>query len=502
MLKETTLTKNHRWESNLMNAPKPWPMAYFLLAALAPLLADSSAAEEASRRPNIILIMADNLGYGDLGCYGQERIQTPNLDRMATQGMRFTQFYSGAVICAPARCTVMTGLHTGHCRIRGNHRDSDIQALEPEDVTVGEVLRGAGYATALIGKWGLGDEGNAGVPNLQGFDYFFGYLNQVHAHNYYPEFLWRNQQRAKLANVVKHPEKLYQSPELGGAATKRVDYAPDLFTAEALSFIERQAPDRPFFLYLPYNYPHPNCEAWLLKQHGAEVPDYGLYADKDWPPVQKGHAAMITRMDRDIGRILERIKQREIDENTLVIFTSDNGPHKGDGLDPEFNNSNGSLRGVLREVYEGGIRVPMIARWPSHIAPGGHSYHISSLVDVLATCADVADAKTPDNDGISFLPTLLGRHDQQKQHDHIYWEFYERGSAQAVRMGDWKAVRKPMITGEIELYDLGQDPAETNDVAQSHPEVAAKIEAIMKREHTPSQHWQSPAAKKMAAGSR
>lgn len=479
-----------------MNNPQRAVFVVALFAALVPLLGSPSAANEDSCPPNIILIMADNLGYGDLGCYGQRRIRTPNLDRMSAEGVRFTQFYSGAVVCAPARCALMTGLHTGHCRIRGNHRDSDIQALKPEDVTIAEVLKQAGYATAVIGKWGLGDEGNAGIPNLQGFDHFFGYLNQVHAHNYFPHFLWRNQQRVKLANVVKHPEKLYQAPELAGAATKRVDYAPDLFTAEALSFIRKQPKGQPFFLYLAYNYPHPNCESWLVKQHGAEVPDLGPYADEDWPDVQKGHAAMITRMDRDVGQILAELEQRGSDDQTLVMFTSDNGPHAGDRLDPEFNDSNGPLRGALRDVYEGGIRVPMIARWPSRIPPGQASDHVCSLVDILETCAEVAGSEAPPGDGISFLPTLLGRHAEQKRHDHLYWEFYERGSAQAVRMGDWKAVRKPMITGEIELYSLRHDPGETHNVAESHPDIVERVDAIMKRGHRPSPFWRAPAARK------
>ena len=467
-----------------------------LVAAFVTPFGNTAAAQETSRPTNIVLIMADNLGYGDLGCYGQKRIKTPNLDRMAAEGVRFSQFYSGALVCAPARCTLMTGLHTGHCRIRGNHRDPDVQALKPEDVTIAEVLKQRGYATAAIGKWGLGDEGNAGIPNLQGFDYFFGYLNQVHAHNYYPHFLWRNQQRVKLANVVKHPKKLYQSPELGGAATKRVDYAPDLFTAEALSFIGKQSKDRPFFLYLPYNYPHPNCESWILKRHGAEVPDFGVYAKEDWPDVQKGHAAMITRMDRDIGRILGELKQRGWDKNTLVMFTSDNGPHAGDRLDPEFNDSNGPLRGVLRDVYEGGIRVPMIARWPGRIAAGGMSDHICSLVDVLETLAAVACETAPAGDGISFLPTLLGQEERQKKHDHLYWEFYERGSAQAVRMEDWKAVRKPMMTGKIELYNLRHDLGETNNLADSRLDIVAKVRAIMQQEHRPSPVWRPPSAKR------
>ncbi len=480
-----------------MNDAKSKRLVAYSFAVLAVGFGQALTAADAAPPPSIVLIMADNLGYGDLGCYGQRRIKTPNLDRMAAEGMRFTQFYSAALVCAPARCTLMTGLHTGHCRIRGNHRDSDIQALEPEDVTIAEVLKQCDYATAVVGKWGLGDEGNVGIPNLQGFDYFFGYLNQVHAHNYFPHFLWRNQQRVKLANVVKHPQKLYQSPELGGAATKRVDYAPDLFTAEALSFVEKQTKNRPFFLYLAYNYPHPNCESWLVKKHGAEVPDYGIYADEDWPEIQKGHAAMITRMDRDIGRLFDLLKQRGLDKETLVMFTSDNGPHTGDRLNPEFNDSNGPLRGVLRDAYEGGIRVPMIARWPGHVAPGGTTDHISSLVDVLATCADIAEVAAPASDGISFQPTLLGQNAKQKKHDHLYWEFYERGSAQAVRLGDWKAVRKPMITGEIELYNLQNDLAETTNIAKDHPEIVAQIGAIMKHEHRPSPHWKPPSTKRV-----
>ena len=479
-----------------MNETNRGILVAFLIATLAPLGGRCSDAKDTSRPPNVVLILADNLGYGDLGCYGQHRIKTPNLDQMAAEGMRFTQFYSSALVCAPARCTLMTGLHTGHCRIRGNHRDSDIQALEPGDVTIAEVLKQRDYRTAVVGKWGLGDEGNVGIPNLQGFDFFFGYLNQVHAHNYFPHFLWRNQQRVKLANVVKHPEKLYQSPELGGAATKRVDYAPDLFTTEALSFVEKQNNERPFFLYLAYNYPHPNCESWLVKKHGAEVPDYGMYADKDWPEIQKGHAAMITRMDHDIGRLFDLLKQRGFDKETLVIFTSDNGPHAGDRLNPEFNDSNGPLRGVLRDVYEGGIRVPMIARWPGRIAPGGQSDHISSLVDVLKTCAEVAGVEAPAGDGISFLATLLGQEAKQKKHDHLYWEFYERGSAQAVRLGDWKAIRKPMITGEIELYNLQDDLAETTNIAKHHADIVARIDAIMKQEHRPSPHWRPPSARR------
>jgi len=470
----------------------PTLAATVLATVLSPLVHALSASEQSGNRPNIILVLADNLGYGDLGCYGQKRIKTPHLDRMAAEGMRFTQFYAGATICAPSRCVLMTGLHSGHCRIRGNHTNQHAQALKLDDRTLAEVLKGQGYRTAVIGKWGLGDEGNAGIPNLQGFHYFFGYLNQVHAHNYYPHFLWKNQRRVPLANVVKHPKKLYQSPELAGVATKRIEYAPDLCTTEALAFIKRQTKDQPFFLYLPYTYPHPNCESWLLERHGAEVPEFGIYARTDWPDVQKGHATMITRMDRDIGRILDLLRELGLDHNTLVLFNSDNGPHEGDGLDPEFNDSNGQLRGALRDMYEGGMRVPLIARWPGRVPAGQTSGYVGSSVDFMATFAELAGARPPGTDGISMLPTLLGREQQQKQHEYLYWEFYERGSAQGVRWGDWKAVRKPMITGPIELYDLQNDLGETSDVSAEHPDVVAKIGQITQAEHVPSPLWTAP----------
>ena len=460
----------------------------FVVAALIQVVPVSAAS---ANRPNIILILADNLGYGDLGCYGQRRIKTPRLDRMAGEGMRFTQFYAGATICAPSRCVLMTGLHSGHCRIRGNHTNQHFQALKPDDVTLGEVLKGQGYRTGVVGKWGLGDEGNVGIPNLQGFDFFYGFLNQSHAHNYWPHFLWRDQRRVKLRNVVVHPEKFYQDPVLAGAATERVDYAPDLFTDEALAFIRQQSKDQPFFLYLPYTYPHPNCESFILKRHSAEVPEFGSYAKTDWPDVQKGHAAMITRMDRDVGRILDLLRERELDENTLVLFNSDNGPHEGDGLDPEFNDSNGKLRGALRDMYEGGMRVPLIAHWPDHVPAGQTSDYVGSSVDFMATFAELSGACARKTDGISIVPTLLGN-EQRKQHEYLYWEFYERGSAQGVRWGDWKAVRKPMITGPVELYDLRKDPGETTDVSAKHPKIAARMQQIMQAEHVPSLMWKPP----------
>lgn len=454
------------------------------------LLAQSSIATAAPRRPpNIIVILADDLGYGDLGCYGQQRIRTPRLDRMASEGLRFTQFYAGSTVCAPSRCVLMTGLHTGHCYIRGNKRLD----LRPEDVTVAEVLKPAGYTTALIGKWGLGAEGSAGIPTRQGFDSFFGYLDQTHAHNYYPEFLYRGNQRGEqrvaLKNVVPKAGNVGQ-----GVATKRVEYSHDLFAAEALQFVTEQK-DKPFFLYLAITIPHANNEAGKL---GMEVPDLGEYADLDWPLPVKAHASMITRMDRDIGRLFDKLAELQIDEHTLVLFTSDNGPHREGGHDPTFNRSSGELRGIKRALYEGGIRVPLIARWPRIIKPGV-SEHIGYFADVLPTLSELSEAKSPEKlDGISFAPTLLGDAANQRQHDHLYWEFYEGRGAQAVRQGKWKAVRSP-IAAPVELYDLAADIAESKNIAKDHADVAERLTKLIDEAHRPAKEWQFPVGQKSRA---
>jgi len=433
------------------------------------------------RKPNIIFLFADDLGYGDLGCFGQKKIKTPNLDRMAAEGMRLTQHYAGSTVCAPSRCVLMTGLHTGHCLIRGN----GLVPLRPEDVTVAELLKGAGYTTALCGKWGLGEEGSTGIPNKQGFDYFFGYLSQVHAHNYYPEFLWRNEEKHKLANIVNHPRRGNRR-SLGGVSTNKLEYSHDLIAAEALKFIERNR-DNPFFLYLSMTIPHANNEAG---RKGMEVPDYGIYKDTDWPEPQKGHAAMITRMDGDIGKIFDLLRKLGIDEDTLVIFSSDNGPHREGGNNPDFNDSNGPLRGIKRDLYEGGIRVPTIARWPGRIKAGTVSDHISAFWDFLPTACEVAGIRPPDNiDGISYLPELLGK--KQKKHEFLYWEFFERNTRQAVRMGKWKAIRT-VKTDRIELYNLEEDIGETSDIADKHPDVVAKIRQCLKTARTPNPYWKLP----------
>ncbi|MFC1636741.1 arylsulfatase [Planctomycetota bacterium] len=434
-------------------------------------------------KPNIIFIMADDLGYGDLGCYGQTQIKTPHIDRLATQGMRFTDHYAGSTVCAPSRCSLMTGLHTGHTYVRGNREIKPMGQLPllPDTVTIPKVLKKAGYATALIGKWGLGGPGSTGIPNKQGFDHFFGYLCQRHAHNYYPEFLFRNEDRIRLlGNKIANPRL-----DGAGVAVERGQYSHDMIAREALQFIETNK-DQPFFLYLAVTIPHANNEAG---RKGMEVPDYGIYTDRDWPEPQKGHAAMISRLDGDLGRIMETLRKSGIDKKTLVLFTSDNGPHREGGANPEFFDSNGPLRGNKRDLYEGGIRVPLIARWPGKVKPGTVSYHVSAFWDFLPTFTELAGVKhLPSGDGISMLPTLMGKPAKQKQHEFLYWEFHERGSKQAVRMSDWKAVRFG-AGDKLELFNLKKDLGEEHDIADRHPDIVAKMEDYLKTARTESQFW-------------
>jgi uncharacterized sulfatase len=458
-----------------------------LLATLICVFGAECAAAPVDRRPNIVFILADDLGYGDLGCYGQQIIQTPRLDRMAAEGIRFTQFYAGSTVCAPSRCVLMTGLHTGHARVRGNG-GVRIQSLQSADRTIADMLKQAGYATALCGKWGLGDvpDGTTGLPNKQGFDYFYGYLNQTHAHNYYPEFLWRNSERVALQNTVSHiPEE--NSP--GGYATKKVEYSHDLIANESLQFV-REHHGKPFFLYWAMTVPHANNEAHRALGDGQEVPDYGIYTDRPWPNPDKGQAAMITRMDADVGRLFDLLAELGIDDNTLVLFSSDNGPHREGGQSAERFDPNGPLRGMKRDLYEGGIRVPLIARWPGKIPAGGTSDHIAYFGDIFATLAEAANRPLSDGlDSISMLPALTGRSGEQRQHDYLYWEFYEQGSKQAVRWRNWKAVRTPMLTGKTELYNIEEDLGETADLAASHPEIVRRLEDMMDNAHVPDPNW-------------
>lgn len=440
-------------------------------AALAGAKAAQGAARTA-RKPNIVFILADDLGYGDLGCYGQQLVLTPRLDRMAADGIRFTQCYAGSTVCAPSRSCLMTGLHTGHTHVRGNSTATDERIpLRPDDTTVAETLKGAGYATGLVGKWGLGEPGTTGIPNRKGFDYFYGYLNQGHAHDYYPEYLWRNEERVALE---------------GNTGGRKEQYSHDLCAEEALAFVERHQDD-PFFLYLSFQIPHAHTALTRTTGNGMETPDDAPYSDRPWTAPNRNFAAMITRMDRDIGRLLDRLQALGLDDDTLVIFSSDNGPHRAGGNDPEFFRSAGPLRGIKRDLYEGGIRVPFIVRWPGRIAPGTVSRHVGAFWDFLPTAADLAGAPaSPGIDGVSMLPALLGG--EQREHDHLYWEFHERRFCQAVRIGDWKAVRLG-IDAPIELYNLAEDIAETRDVAAENPDIVARARSLFDDARTESEHW-------------
>jgi arylsulfatase A-like enzyme len=438
--------------------------------------------------PNIIYILADDLGYGDLSSYGQREFATPNIDRLAAEGLKFTQHYAGSTVCAPSRCSLMTGLHTGHCQIRGNKNTlpEGQWPLEAGTFTIARMLRDAGYTTGAFGKWGLGSpaaEGSDGDPNNQGFDYFFGYNCQSQAHKYYPRYLWRNLNKIELPG--NDPEK------------QTGDYSHDLIMNEALGFI-RKNKNGPFFVYLPLTIPHAELAVPedSLNKYKGRFPEPEPFIHKN----EKGYgtqthpraafAAMVDRMDGDIGRLLTLLKELEIDDNTIVFFTSDNGPHREGGADPDFFDSSGPLRGYKRDLYEGGIRVPLLVRWPGHIAPGRTTDHISAFWDVLPTLAQLAGL--PDirkTDGISFRPTLLAQPEQQKTHNSLYWEFHEQGGKQAVRMGNWKGVRLNAMNnpdGPIELYDLSADIAESTNLADVHPDITAKIAAIIKQEHQPN----------------
>ena len=455
-------------------------------AATAALACGSRPAGEpvgSTARPNIIYIMADDLGYGDLGCYGQRMIRTPNIDRLAQQGIRFTDHYAGSTVCAPSRCCLMTGLHTGHAYIRGNREVKPMgQEPLPEDtVTVARLLQGAGYRTGLCGKWGLGGPGSDGHPNRQGFDYFFGYLGQRHAHNYYPEYLFENDRKVPLqGNVMPEPKR----GDGAGEAEVKQTYSHDIIGGKALDFI-RDNSAGPFFLYFSPTIPHANNEAG---DHGMEVPGQGQYAGQDWPEQQKNLAAMVSRLDRDVGRLLDLLDELGIAGNTVVLFTSDNGPHREGGNDPAFFDSNGPLRGIKRDLYEGGIRVPLIARWPGRIEAGSTADHPSAFWDFLPTACEIAGLTAPrDIDGISYLPAMTGG--EQREHDYLYWEFHERdATSQAVRSGNWKAVRHGP-SAATELYDLQTDPGERNDIAAEHPEVVSRLEDLLNRARKPSEIW-------------
>ena len=462
------------------------------VCVLISLLFSACLASAATPGPNIIFILADDLGYGDLGSYGQKIIRTPHLDQLAAEGMRFTQFYAGNTVCAPSRSVLMTGLHMGHTRVRGNAglENPEAQLLRAGDVTVARVLQTAGYTTALIGKWGLGNAGDEGEPRKHGFDYSFGFLNQTHAHNHYPDFLWRNGERVALPNVVTQV-----GPVAGtGYATQRVVYASDLFFDEARDFIARSK-TRPFFLYLALTVPHANNERARVLGDGQEVPSYGPYADQPWPDAQKGQAAMITRMDARVGDLIAQLKTLGLDDNTLVIFSSDNGPHREGGPlhNPEFFAASGPLNGTKRALTDGGIRVPWIARWPGKIKAGAVSAHVGYFGDVMATFVELTGATAPKIlDSISLVPELLGRGEQAK-HPYLYWEFYEKGFSQAVLLEDrWKGIRLLKPSAPIRLFDLQHDLGEKTDLAAQQPELVARVAAVMREAHVDNEFWKAP----------
>jgi arylsulfatase A len=459
----------------------------FITAAALPLAAHSyGKPANLPRKPNIIYILADDLGYGDLGCYGQQKIKTPNLDRMASEGMLFTQHYAGTAVSAPSRCSLLTGMHTGHTIIRGNANVS----LSEQEVTLAKCLKDAGYTTGAFGKWGLGNTGSTGEPDKQGFDEFFGYIDQTLAHNYYPYFLMHNNDTVMLP---------------GNKGKGREQYSHDLIQAAAIKFIETSK-EKPFFIYLPYTLPHAEMLApddSILNLYRGKFPETAFAGVDSGPKFRKGpyasqpapkaaYAAMISRLDYSVGQVLKRIKELGLDDNTIVMFSSDNGPHKEGGAEPDFFDSNASFRGYKRDLYEGGIREPFIVRWPGKVKAGTKSDLISAFWDIMPTVNEIGGAQTPSNtDGLSIAPTLLGI-GTQRQHDYLYWEFHEQGGKKAVRKGKWKAVQvkvSQIPAPRLELYDLSLDPGETNNVAVANPEIVKEMELIMKTARTDSKYF-------------
>ena len=457
----------------------------------------------AAELPNIVFFLADDLGYGELGCYGQKWIKTPNIDRLAKEGMRFTDFYAGNAVCAPSRCCLLTGKHPGRVYIRDNGDPKHLQHLKEKngwefpgqnpipasEITFAEVLKSKGYATAAIGKWGLGHIGTSGAPDRQGIDLFYGFNCQRHAHNHYPRFLWRNDKKEVLPGNDR---------TLNGKT-----YSQDKFTEVAIEFI-RQNKDQPFCLYMPFAIPHLSIQVPedSLNEYKGKIPE-AEYKHRGYlrhPYPRAGYAAMVSHLDRDIGKVMATLKELGLDDNTLVIFTSDNGPtyNRLGGSDSDFFNSADGLRGLKGSLYEGGIRVPMIARWPGNIQEGTESDRLSAFWDFLPTFADIAGVNVPKEcTGTSLLPEFTGK--ESKPSEYLYWEFPAYGGQQALRQGKWKAIRQKLRSAKslderpVELYDLDVDRGETKDVAGLFPEVAAKLSDLMARAHHPSELFPMPA---------
>jgi arylsulfatase A-like enzyme len=471
------------------------PFLLILYFSIIPLIFSCESPElaiEEKPKPNIIFILVDDLGYGDLGFLGQQYIETPAIDRLAANGMFFTNFYSGATVCAPSRSAFMTGLHTGHTPIRGNTEvQPEGQRPMPDSVmTVSKLMQKAGYVTGAFGKWGLGFPGSEGDPVNQGFDQFFGYNCQRYAHRYYPDYLWDNFQKVDLP---------------GNDWTTRGDFAPDVIQERTLEFIEKNQ-DKPFFLFMPIVMPHaelaapddeilakyktkfPNETAYVAKSKGADYgPEMAIPAYQSQPYPHATFAAMVARIDRYVAEVVEKLDELGLSENTSIIFASDNGAHQEGGADPDFFDSNGVFRGHKRDLYEGGIRTPMIAYWPGKIKAGSESDQSFAFWDLLPTFAELAGIKPEkETDGISFLPTLLGN-TQQKIHDYLYWEFHEQGGKQAIRQGNWKGIKLKVFGADepiLELYDLSKDPSESTNLATQKPEKMQELAQLMDEAHT------------------
>lgn len=485
------------------NKIKPW--------MLLPMLASCSSGDNDAQRPNVIIIMCDDLGYGDLACYGQEYIDTPCIDSMASQGIRFTQAYAGSSVSAPSRATLMTGLHTGHTEVRGNkeywknvpmvrygdHEEYSIVGQHPYDtsrIILPELMKNQGYTTGMFGKWAGGYEGSESTPDKRGIDEFFGYICQYQAHLYYPDFLNRySRSTGDTCTVRVMLEENIPHPQHGEGYRKRTQYSADIIHNAALEWIEKQNADTPFFGLLTYTLPH----AELVQPKDSILNYYidRLGDDPDWTAWQGSrynstegihaqYAAMVTRLDTYVGEIFAKLKEKGFDENTIVIFTSDNGPHEEGGNNPYFFNSNNGLRGIKRQTYEGGIRVPFIVWWPEKIEGGRTSRHQVIFYDLMPTLCELTGCGSPETDGISFLPTLVDN-GQQEEHEFLYWEFEETDQI-ALRMGDWKLIS---IAGEPHLYNLEEDTQEITDIASEHPELVKTMVDIIHREHAESPHF-------------
>jgi arylsulfatase A len=453
------------------------------------ILLHISCAINAQTKPNVIFILADDMGYGDLGCYGQQKIETPNIDKLASGGIRFTQFYAGTSVCAPSRASLMTGLHTGHTPIRGNYEiKPEGQLPLPDSVNIiPEMFKSAGYKTGAFGKWGMGYPGSEGDPVKQGVDEFYGYNCQRESHNFFPDHLWSNEQKINLRNTY----------------SIQTQYAPGLIQKKALSFMERNK-SRPFFMYLAYTLPHAALQLpagdetfeYYKKKFKEQPVDVGSdwkgagYQPQAYP--HAAYAAMVSKLDKYVAEVVAKLKALGLDKNTLIVFASDNGPHVEGGNDPKFFNSNGGLTGIKRQLTEGGIREPVIVNWPGKIKAGQTSAYTGAFWDFLPTFAELAQVKLKQKtDGISLVPLLLDK-GKQKEHEFLYWEFHEDGGRQAVRMGKWKAIRENVFkdpNGKLRLYNLEEDPKELKDLAAANLNVVEKMKAIMAREHVENKNF-------------